>query len=48
MEKPTLPTNIDFPDSVNREADRIEEDPAAMLRLVDAIFFLTDKEDIPS
>ena len=42
------PTNIDLPDSVNQEADRIEDNPAAMLRLVDYLFFLEDKEDIPS
>ena len=47
-EKLTLQTNIDFPESVNREADRIEADPAAMLRLVDILFFLKDDEDIPS
>ena len=42
------PKNIDLPDSVNREADRIEDNPAAMLRLVDYLFFLKDEEDIPS
>ena len=42
------PKNIDLPDSVNQEADRIEDNPAAMLRLVDYLFFLEDKEDIPS
>ena len=47
-EKLTLQTNIDLPESVNREADRIEADPAAMLRLVDYLFFLKDEEDIPS
>ena len=30
------------------EAQRIEEDAEAMLRLVDYIFFLNDREDIPS
>ena len=47
-EKLTLPRNIDLPESVNREADRIEENPEAMLRLVDYLFFLNDREDIPS
>ena len=46
-EKLTLPANIDLPESVNREADRIEQDPAAMLRLVDILFFLKD-DDVPS
>ena len=47
-EKLTPPINIDLPESVNQEADRIEDNPAAMLRLVDYLFFLSDKEDIPS
>ena len=47
-EKLTLHRNIDLPESVNREADRIEENPEAMLRLVDYLFFLNDREDIPS
>lgn len=46
-EKLTLQPNIDLPESVNQEADRIEEDPAAMLRLVDILFFLKD-DDVPS
>ena len=40
--------NIETPESVNREADRIENDPEAMLRLVDFIFFLKEGDDIPS
>lgn len=46
-EKLTLQPNIDLPESVNQEADRIEEDPEAMLRLVDYLFFLKD-DDVPS
>ena len=41
------PTNIEIPENVNREADRIEGDVDAMLRLVDYIWFLKD-EKIPS
>ena len=45
-------SNIDSPITVRPEdeleAQRIEEDAEAMLRLVDYIFFLNDREDIPS
>lgn len=47
-EKISSPTNIEFPESVNLEADRIEEDADAMLRLVDYLFFLKDGVDVPS
>lgn len=40
--------NIDLPEDVNREADRIEENPEAILRLVDLIWFLREGDDIPS
>lgn len=40
--------NIEFPDSVNREADRLEENPDLILRLVDLIFFLDERPAIPS
>ena len=40
--------NIDLPESVNLEADRIEENPEAMLRLIDYLFFLKDEEGPPS
>ena len=40
--------NIEIPESVNRDADRIEDNVEAMLRLVDYIFFLNDKETRPS
>lgn len=43
--------NIDGPISVNQddiaEAERIEGNPEAMLRLIDYIFFLRD-DDLPS
>ena len=48
MKKNSPPSNIELPENVNREADMIEQDPAAMLRLVDYLFFLDDREDIPS
>ena len=45
-------SNIDTGITVRKEdeleAQRIEEDAEAMLRLVDYIFFLNDREDIPS
>jgi len=41
------PGDIEIPESVNREADRIEENVDAMLRLVDYIWFLKD-DPIPS
>ena len=40
--------NIELPESVNQEADRLEENPALMLHLVDLIFFLDDRPPIPS
>ncbi len=40
--------NIEIPESVNREADKLENNPELMLRLVDLIFFLDDRPDIPS
>ena len=40
--------NIEIPESVNREADKIENNIEAMLRLVDYIFFLNDEDTIPS
>lgn len=40
--------NIEIPENVNKEADRIENDLEAMLRLVDFIFFLKEGDDIPS
>lgn len=40
--------NIELPESVNQEADRLEENPALMLLLVDLIFFLDDRPPIPS
>jgi len=44
----TPPGNIDLPESVKREADRLADDPDLMLRLVDMLFFLDDRKDIPS
>lgn len=44
----TPPSNIEIPESVNREADKLENNPELMLRLVDMIFFLNDRPDIPS
>jgi len=40
--------NIEIPESVNQEADKLENNPELMLRLVDLIFFLDDRPDIPS
>ena len=48
MERKTPPENIEIPESVKRDADRIANDPEAMLRLVDLIFFLDDRDPIPS
>lgn len=42
------PTNIDLPETVNQEADKIEENTEAMLRLIDYLFFLKDEEGPPS
>ena len=46
--KSTPPSNIDLPESVNQEADRIEGNPEAMLRLIDYLFFLKDDDGPPS
>ena len=44
--------NIDRPISVNQddilEAERIENNPDAMLRLIDVLFFLKDDDGPPS
>ena len=46
------PSNIDSGISVKpediAEADRIENNLDAMLRLIDFLFFLDDRDDIPS
>lgn len=47
-EKTLSPENIHLPESVNLEADRLEENPELMLRLIDLIFFLDDRDPIPS
>lgn len=43
-EKQTPLGNIEIDESVKREADRIAEDPEAMLRLIDMIFFLREDD----
>jgi hypothetical protein len=48
MRENSPPENIEIPESVNREADRLENNPELMLRLVDLIFFLDDRDPIPS
>jgi len=48
MKNDSPQTNIDLPESVNLEADKLENNPELMLRLVDLIFFLDDKPDTPS
>lgn len=40
--------NIELPESVNEQADKLENNPELMLRLVDLIFFLDDRAPIPS
>lgn len=40
--------NIQLPDSVNLEADKIENDAEAMLRLIDYLFFLKEEDGPPS
>ena len=40
--------NIELPESVNEQADKLENNPELILRLVDLIFFLDDREPIPS
>lgn len=37
--KVSPPLNIEIPETVKREADRLAEDPDAILRLVDLLFF---------
>lgn len=39
MKKVSPPLNIEIPETVKREADRLAEDPDAILRLVDLLFF---------
>ena len=39
MKKDFPPLNIEIPETVKREADRLAEDPDAILRLVDLRFF---------
>ena len=46
--KKLTPSNIDLPESVNQEADKIEDNPDAMLRLIDYLFFLKDDDGPPS
>ena len=52
MEKSNPTVNIGSGESVNPELEqevaRIESDPAAILRLVDLLFFLDDRPAIPS
>lgn len=48
MRENSPPENIELPENVNREADRLENNPELMLRLVDLIFFLDDRDPIPS
>ena len=38
--------NIELPESVNQQADKLEDNPELMLRLVDLIFLLDDREPI--
>ena len=40
------PVNIELPESVNQQADKLEDNPELMLRLVDLIFLLDDREPI--
>lgn len=39
MKKDFPPLNIEIPETVKREADRLAEDLDAILRLVDLLFF---------
>ena len=39
MKKDFPPLNIEIPENVKREADRLTEDLDAILRLVDLLFF---------
>lgn len=39
MKKVSPPLNIEIPETVKREADRLAEDPDTILRLVDLLFF---------
>lgn len=48
MKKDFPPLNIEIPETVKREADRLAEDPDAILRLVDLLFFgREDDERLP-
>ena len=40
--------NIELPENVKQEAERLENNPALMLHLIDLIFFLDDTDPIPS
>jgi len=52
MDSDSHPINIESPETVNpddlAEAERIEGDPEAMLRLIDYLFFLRDDDGPPS
>ena len=44
MKKVSPPLNIEIPETVKREADRLAEDPDAILRLVDLLFFVSEDD----
>lgn len=48
MDELTTHINIEDDETVNADLERIENDPQLMLRLVDLIFFLDNREDVPS
>ena len=51
LKKSSAPININLPENVNQyreEAERIENDPAAMLALVDLIFGFEESRFPPS
>lgn len=52
MKVDSLHSNIERPQTVNQEdleeAERIENDPEAMLRLIDVLFFLREEDGPPS
>jgi hypothetical protein len=48
LKKQTPPINIEIPENVKADAERIAQDPDAMLRLIDYIFFLREDELPPS
>lgn len=52
MDSDSHHSNIERPESVKpedlEEAERIENDPDAMLRLIDYLFFLRDDDGPPS